>query len=79
MVGRTIYLHNVSKGHFLASRRWVLHELKHVEQFEEHGLLRFLTKYLLEYVRKGYYQNRYEVEARMAERDERLLLKYEIA
>ena len=78
VIGRTIYLHNVSKRHFMASRRWMLHELKHVEQFEEHGFLAFLMRYLMEYFKKGYFQNKYEVEARMAERDVGLLQKYEL-
>jgi hypothetical protein len=33
----------------------------------------------VEYARNGYYQNKYEVEARLAERDETLLKKYNIA
>ena len=78
VIGNTVYLHNVSKSRFLASRRWVLHELKHVEQFEEHGFLRFMMKYVWEYVKSGYFQNKYEVEARMAERDEGLMRKYEL-
>lgn len=31
--GHTIYLHNTSKEEFLNDKTWVLHELKHVEQY----------------------------------------------
>jgi len=79
VVGRTIYLHNTPLHRFLNNKRWVIHELKHVEQYEEHGLLGFLFKYFLDYIRNGYYQNKFEVEARLAETDERLLHKYGIS
>lgn len=76
VLGNTIYLHNTSVKSFLSSKRWVIHELKHVEQFEEHGFFGFLCKYFVEYIRKGYYQNKFEVAARKAETDERLMKKY---
>lgn len=76
VIGRTIYLYNTSAAHFLSVQRWKIHELKHVEQYEEHGILGFLVKYFIEYLKNGYYQNRFEVEARAAEKDERLLQKY---
>lgn len=79
VIGKTVYLHNTPKMRFMANRRWLVHELKHVEQFQEHGFVGFLWKYVVEYVRNGYYQNKYEIEARLAERDETLLRKYEIA
>jgi hypothetical protein len=78
VIGRTIYLHNASEQDFLSSRRWMIHELKHVEQFREHGLVRFLVLYLREYLKNGYYDNKYEIEARDAERDGSLLERYEI-
>lgn len=67
VLGSTIHLHNVSKEEFLSHAKWVKHELKHIEQFREHGYYRFIWKYLLESIRKGYYNNRYEREAREAE------------
>lgn len=79
VIGRTIYLHNVSLDCFLSSKCWVMHELKHVEQYEEHGLFGFLFKYSIEHMRNGYYQNRFEIEARSAEADERLMHKYRIS
>lgn len=66
-IGRTIYLHNVGKDEFKADRRWVVHELKHVEQFIRYGFLPFIVMYFVEYIRNGYWENRFEVEARDAE------------
>ncbi|MFN2440934.1 MAG: DUF4157 domain-containing protein [Chitinophagaceae bacterium] len=66
--GNTIYLWNVTKQHFLKDERWVLHELEHIRQYSRLGLIPFLFQYMLEWMRKGYYQNRFEVEARQAEK-----------
>ena len=65
--GNTIYLWNVTKQQFLKNDRWVLHELEHIRQYRKLGFLSFLFSYLYEWVRKGYYNNRFEVEARRAE------------
>lgn len=65
--GTTIHLHNTSMEEFLSDQRWLRHELKHIEQFRQHGFLPFLLKYTWECIRKGYYNNRFEVEARAAE------------
>lgn len=67
VIGRTIHLHNVSKDRFLENKRWVKHELCHVRQFEQHGYVPFIFKYLWESMHKGYYHNKYEAEARNAE------------
>lgn len=71
-IGHTIHLHNTSTAAFLKNKSWVCHELKHVEQFERYGLLTFLFRYTWESLRKGYYQNRWEIEARAAECDQTL-------
>ena len=70
VIGKTIHLHNTAGLEFLQNKQWVLHELKHVEQFKQHGLLSFIFLYLLESIRHGYINNKYEVEARAAETDE---------
>lgn len=67
VIGKTIHLHNVSKRRFLEDTRWVNHELCHIRQFQQHGFVPFIFKYLKESLRAGYYHNKYEVEARMAE------------
>jgi hypothetical protein len=58
VVGRTIHLHNTTVEVFFARPSWVLHELKHVEQYERLGFLPFLWRYWREYVRYGYYNCR---------------------
>lgn len=66
-IGQTIHLCRTPRAEFLANERWVKHELAHVEQFRRYGFLRFLGMYLWESVRKGYHQNRFEIEARARE------------
>lgn len=75
VIGKTIHLHNTGKPEFLQNKRWVLHELKHVEQFKHHGFLLFIFLYVLESIRHGYINNKYEIEARAAETDEEFLRK----
>ncbi|HTN47606.1 MAG TPA: DUF4157 domain-containing protein [Flavipsychrobacter sp.] len=76
--GNTIHLYKTRPGDFLANRSWVLHELKHVEQYQRYGLLKFLYHYLRESFNKGYFNNALEIEARNAENDGSLLDKFEI-
>jgi len=68
VIGKTIHLHNTSKQEFLKDERWVKHELCHIKQFKENGFVLFLAKYLWESLKHGYRNNKYEVEAREAER-----------
>jgi hypothetical protein len=67
VLGKTIHLHNTTKTEFLKDERWLKHELCHINQFNEHGYIGFILKYLRESILKGYYNNRFEVEARKAE------------
>jgi hypothetical protein len=67
VIGSTIHLHNTSRESFLMNKRWLRHELKHIQQFHEYGFFPFIFKYLLETIRNGYYNNRFEKEARIAE------------
>lgn len=73
---RSIYLHKTCCEDFMNNRRWLRHELKHIEQFERYGYVRFLYKYLFYSIRHGYWNNPLEVEARAAEYDDSLLEKY---
>jgi hypothetical protein len=66
-IGKTIHLCRTTKAEFLSNERWVKHELVHVEQFRKYGFLRFIGMYLWESARKGYYNNRFEIEARAKE------------
>ncbi|CAL1521584.1 hypothetical protein MMC2321_05379 [Chitinophaga sp. MM2321] len=78
VVGRTIHLHGASRGQFLADITWVRHEVCHVMQYLEYGLIGFLWRYLSEYMRNGYYLNRFEVAARESEADPAMLDNVEI-
>ena len=44
------------------------HETTHSRQWQKIGLFKFPFLYLLELMRNGYHQNKYEIEAKMAER-----------
>jgi len=69
VLGKTIHLHNISKTDFLQNKRLLRHELCHVRQYQRHGFIWFLVQYLWESIRKGYYNNKFEVEARKAEEE----------
>jgi hypothetical protein len=73
--GSTIHLHNTSREEFLKDKNWICHELKHVEQYLQHGYIGFIIKYLFEWIKKGYYNNKFEVEARQSENEISLLQK----
>jgi hypothetical protein len=75
----TIHLHNTTTEKFFARPTWVRHELKHVEQYERMGMLSFLARYFFEHLRKGYWNNSFEVEARNAEQDDDLLHRYDLS
>jgi hypothetical protein len=79
VIGKTIHLFNTSREEFLKNEKWVCHELAHVQQFEKYGFFRFVMLYLVESMRKGYRQNRYELEARSKERDPAIMMHYVIA
>ncbi|MDA3615149.1 eCIS core domain-containing protein [Polluticaenibacter yanchengensis] len=67
VIGKTIHLYGVTQDAFLKNERWLKHELKHVQQYEENGIIKFWGLYLLESVKNGYYNNKFEKEARAAE------------
>jgi hypothetical protein len=67
VLGNTIHICNTSKQDFLQNERWLKHELCHIRQFKQHGFLPFILKYLWQSIKKGYYNNSFEVEARAAE------------
>jgi hypothetical protein len=67
VLGSTIHLYNTSREQFLNNHKWLKHELKHVDQFRQHGFFTFILKYLWESMKNGYHNNKYEIEAREAE------------
>ena len=72
VIGKTIHLHNTERNELLQNKRWLLHELKHIEQFRHYGFLPFIFLYVWESIRHGYTNNKYEMEARASETDEQL-------
>ena len=71
--GKTIHLHNTTKKDFLNDSQWACHELKHVEQYQQNGFAGFICKYIFDWMKNGYYNNRFEIEARASEKDKRLM------
>lgn len=78
VVGTTIHLHGTTREEFLSDIHWVRHEACHLHQYREYGTWRFLYCYVVEWIRKGYYNNHFEVAARAAERDPGVLRDVEI-
>ena len=66
--GKTIFLWNATKEDLLKNKKWLRHELVHVRQFLQYGFFPFIFMYLWESIKKGYYQNKFEVEARSFEK-----------
>lgn len=66
VLGKSIYLSGVKREVFLKNQGWVAHELCHIRQFQQYGFFRFLWLYLIESIKVGYYNNKFEVEAREA-------------
>jgi hypothetical protein len=79
VLGHTIHLHGATIKEFIINKPWLLHELKHIQQYRRLGTISFLWQYLLESIRHGYLNNRFEIEAREAEQEETLLLQYDIS
>lgn len=73
--GNTIHLHNTTREEFLQDKEWMCHELKHVEQYNTHGRAGFIVKYVWEWMKKGYTNNKFEKEAREGEKEVALLQK----
>lgn len=64
VLGQTIHLYGVNPISLLANKDWLAHELVHVKQYEKYGVLRFLGLYIWDWIKHGYFRNRYEEEAR---------------
>lgn len=71
--GRTIYLYNVEKAPFICNKPWLRHEVAHVKQYEEHGFTKFILLYLIESIKNGYQNNRFERDARKQEKSDQIL------
>ncbi len=67
VIGNTVHLHNATKEEFLQNKKWVKHELCHIEQYKRYGTFAFIIKYVWESILHGYHDNKFEIEARQAE------------
>ena len=67
VLGSTIHLYNTSRKEFLQNEKWLKHELCHIRQYKQHGLIGFIVRYVWESLCKGYYNNQFEIAARKAE------------
>jgi hypothetical protein len=67
--GKTIHLFNTSKEEFISNKRWLRHEMAHMEQYQRYGLLKFLCLYTWYSIRYGYFNNPLEIEAREKENE----------
>lgn len=77
-IGATIFLHKTTNKKFLENQKWILHELTHVKQFQKFGKFKFIFLYLFETIKKGYYNNKFEIEARENENNNTILKEFEI-
>lgn len=73
----TIYLWNATREEFLSQTNWVCHEVAHILQFRKYGTWRFAWLYLVEWLKRGYKYNRFEIQARKMERSVNLLNEVE--
>jgi len=76
-IGNTIYLHNATKQELLDNKRWICHELVHVKQYINLVKFKFLFLYIIESIKNGYTNNRFEIEARNTELDTAILDEFE--
>ena len=70
VLGNAIHLSGVKKETFLRNQSWVVHEHCHLQQFKKYGFFRFLWLYTIESMKVGYFDNKFEVEARLAEKNQ---------
>ncbi len=75
VIDKTIHLHCCSKQQFIEDKRWLCHEIVHIQQWQKEGKIKFVLKYLYFSIIYGYYQNPYEKEARLLEKNLELLNK----
>ncbi|MCH5715471.1 DUF4157 domain-containing protein [Niabella hibiscisoli] len=78
VLGSRIHLYGVSQHEFLSNERWLRHELKHIEQYERLGFIRFIATYLWQTLKVGYYKCGLECEARAAETDSGITRRYRL-
>lgn len=76
VIGRTIFLHNITKNELLQNKSLLTHELVHIKQYKKLGLIRFLFFYIIEAIKNGYWNNKFEIEARSFEKEHEIIEEY---
>ena len=71
-IGNSIFLYNATREDFLNNEAWYRHELAHIKQYNQYGMMGFLVRYLWYSIRYGYHNNPLEIEARRAEEDDHI-------
>jgi hypothetical protein len=78
VIGSTIHLWNTTKEEFLQDKKWLMHELEHVRQYQKYGVANFIFSYLIESIKHGYQNNKFEKQARESEKNFQLIENIEI-
>ncbi len=78
VIGKTIHLWNADKQNLLKNKKWLRHELVHIQQFRQYGFIKFLLLYAWETLKNGYYNNKFEVAARAKENDETAVINMQL-
>mgnify|MGYP000494544900 CR=1 FL=1 len=65
-IGNRIFIREDAK----ITQELIAHELVHVKQYRTHGFIKFLSVWLWEFMTKGYWNIRWEVEAYERQSDE---------
>jgi len=78
VLGSCVHLYGASSTQFMANKKWLRHELKHIEQYKKLGFFRFIITYLWQTARVGYYRCGLECEARAAEQDEEIVNRFQL-
>ncbi len=65
--GKTIFI-SCKREEFYAQKWWVKHELAHVQQYQQHGVKRFIALYVYYSIFHRKSGNPFEIEAETAER-----------
>lgn len=80
IIGFTTFWHTVLiRPEYMKSKNLLAHELTHVQQIDNLGLINFSYQYLMESFKKGYHNNKFEVEARASSKNPDIIIsKYKI-
>ncbi len=76
VIHRSIYLFRITKKQILHDKKLLNHELTHILQWRNHGVIKFVFLYLYYSLKYGYQQNPFEIEARNNENNFDIVRKF---